>query len=110
MVADSLDSAVDLINRNPMRNGVSPFTQSRAAARKFQSELDVGQVGINLPIPIPMPVPVFSFPGSRGSKLGDPGADGKQAIQDHTQTKIVMARWFDDAAVSEGVNTTIALK
>ncbi|VWB55500.1 methylmalonate-semialdehyde dehydrogenase [Burkholderia lata] len=108
MVADSLDSAADLINRNPMRNDVSPFTQSRAAARKFQSELDVGQVGINLPIP--MPVPVFSFPGSRGSKLGDPGADGKQAIQVHTQTKIVTARWFDDAAVSEGVNTTIALK
>ncbi|RQR25783.1 CoA-acylating methylmalonate-semialdehyde dehydrogenase [Burkholderia sp. Bp9142] len=108
MEADSLDSAIDLVNRNPMGNGVSIFTQSGAAARKFQSEIDVGQVGINLPIPVP--VPIFSFTGSRGSKLGDLGAYGKQVIQFYTQTKTVTARWFDDATVSEGVNTTIALK
>jgi len=115
MEADSLDSAVDLNNRNPMRNGVGIFTQSGAAARKFQSEIDVGQVGVNLPIPIPIPipipvpVPIFSFTGSRGSKLGDLRAYGKQVIHFHTQTKTVTARGFDDAAVSEGVNTIIAL-
>ncbi|MBP0620925.1 CoA-acylating methylmalonate-semialdehyde dehydrogenase [Cupriavidus sp. LEh25] len=108
MEADSLDDAIELINRNPMGNGVSVFTQSGAAARKFQSEIDVGQVGINIPIPVP--VPIFSFTGSRGSKLGDLGAYGKQVIHFYTQTKTVTARWFDDATFNEGVNTTIALR
>ncbi|WP_434032732.1 CoA-acylating methylmalonate-semialdehyde dehydrogenase [Cupriavidus sp. a3] len=105
---DSLDEAIALINRNPMGNGVGLFTQSGAAARKFQSEIDVGQVGINIPIPVP--VPYFSFTGSRGSKLGDLGPYGKQVVQFYTQTKTVTARWFDDATVSDGVNTTISLK
>lgn len=108
MESDSLDDAIALINRNPMGNGVSVFTQSGAAARKFQSEIDVGQVGINIPIPVP--VPIFSFTGSRGSKLGDLGAYGKQVVHFYTQTRTVTARWFDDATVNEGVNTTIALR
>jgi malonate-semialdehyde dehydrogenase (acetylating)/methylmalonate-semialdehyde dehydrogenase len=87
---------------------VGIFTQSGAVARKFQNEIDVGQVGINVPIPVP--VPYFSFTGSRGSKLGDLGPYGKQVVQFYTQTKTVTARWFDDAAVSTGVNTTISLK
>ena len=45
------------------------FTSSGAAARKFTHEVEVGQVGINLPIPVPLPM--FSFTGSRGSILGD---------------------------------------
>ena len=80
----------------------------RAAARKFQSEIDIGQVGINIPIPVP--VPYFSFTGSRGSKLGDLGPYGKQVVQFYTQTKTVTARWFDDDATAGGVNTTIALR
>ncbi|WP_157653791.1 aldehyde dehydrogenase family protein, partial [Burkholderia ubonensis] len=106
--ADTLDDAIALVNRNPMGNGVGLFTQSGAAARKFQSEIDVGQVGINIPIPVP--VPYFSFTGSRGSKLGDLGPYGKQVVQFYTQTKTVTARWFDDDATSGGVNTTIALR
>ncbi|KVD05733.1 methylmalonate-semialdehyde dehydrogenase [Burkholderia ubonensis] len=106
--ADTLDDAIALVNRNPMGNGVGLFTQSGAAARKFQSEIDVGQVGINIPIPVP--VPYFSFTGSRGSKLGDLGPYGKQVVQFYTQTKTVTARWFDDDATSAGVNTTIALR
>ncbi|QHS11190.1 CoA-acylating methylmalonate-semialdehyde dehydrogenase [Sinimarinibacterium sp. NLF-5-8] len=104
---DTLDQAIELINANPMGNGVAIFTQSGAAARKFQEDIDVGQVGINLPIPVP--VPLFSFTGSRGSKLGDLGPYGKQVILFYTQTKTVTSRWFDDA-VSTGVNTTISLK
>jgi malonate-semialdehyde dehydrogenase (acetylating)/methylmalonate-semialdehyde dehydrogenase len=104
----SLDEAIELVNDNPFGNGTGIFTQSGAAARKFQSEIDVGQVGINVPIPVP--VPFFSFTGSRGSKLGDLGPYGKQAVQFYTQTKTVTSRWFDDAAVSAGVNTTISLK
>jgi malonate-semialdehyde dehydrogenase (acetylating)/methylmalonate-semialdehyde dehydrogenase len=104
----SLDEAIALINDNPYGNGTGIFTQSGAAARKFQNEIDVGQVGINVPIPVP--VPYFSFTGSRGSKLGDLGPYGKQAVQFYTQTKTITSRWFDDSSVSTGVNTTISLK
>jgi malonate-semialdehyde dehydrogenase (acetylating)/methylmalonate-semialdehyde dehydrogenase len=104
---DSLDGAIELVNSNPFGNGTGIFTQSGAAARKFQHEIDVGQVGINVPIPVP--VPIFSFTGSRGSKLGDLGPYGKQVIQFYTQTKTVTTRWFEDGATSS-VNTTISLK
>ncbi len=103
----TLDEAIKLVNDNPFGNGTAIFTQSGAAARKFQNEIDVGQVGINVPIPVP--VPFFSFTGSRGSKLGDLGPYGKQVVQFYTQTKTVTARWFDDSA-GGGVNTTISLK
>ena len=108
LAVNTLDEAIALINDNPFGNGTAIFTQSGAAARKFQNEIDVGQVGINVPIPVP--VPFFSFTGSRGSKLGDLGPYGKQVIQFYTQTKTVTSRWFDDDAVSTGVNTTISLK
>jgi malonate-semialdehyde dehydrogenase (acetylating)/methylmalonate-semialdehyde dehydrogenase len=104
----TLDEAIELVNANPFGNGTGLFTQSGAAARKFQHEIDVGQVGINVPIPVP--VPYFSFTGSRGSKLGDLGPYGKQAVQFYTQTKTVTTRWFDDATSAGGVNTTISLK
>ncbi|KPH01143.1 CoA-acylating methylmalonate-semialdehyde dehydrogenase [Pseudomonas sp. RIT-PI-r] len=105
---DTLDQAIALVNANPFGNGTGLFTQSGAAARKFQTEIDVGQVGINIPIPVP--VPFFSFTGSRGSKLGDLGPYGKQVGQFYTQTKTVTARWFDDDSVKDGVNTTINLR
>jgi len=106
--ADTLDDAIEMINQNPNGNGTAIFTQSGASARKFQEEIDVGQVGINVPIPVP--APMFSFTGSRGSKLGDLGPYGKQVIAFYTQTKTVTSRWFDDQSVSTGVNTTISLK
>ncbi|WP_024678077.1 CoA-acylating methylmalonate-semialdehyde dehydrogenase [Pseudomonas syringae] len=105
---NTLDEAIALVNANPFGNGTGLFTQSGAAARKFQSEIDVGQVGINIPIPVP--VPFFSFTGSRGSKLGDLGPYGKQVVQFYTQTKTVTSRWFDDDSVNDGVNTTINLR
>jgi malonate-semialdehyde dehydrogenase (acetylating)/methylmalonate-semialdehyde dehydrogenase len=85
----------------------SIFTSSGAAAHKFQNEIDVGQVGINLPIPVPLPF--FSFTGSRGSKLGDLGPYGKQVVEFYTQTKTVTARWPQDTSSGE-VNTSITLK
>ena len=108
MAADDIDAAIALINANPHGNGTAIFTQSGAAARKFQEAIDVGQVGINVPIPVP--VPLFSFTGSRASKLGDLGPYGKQVVMFYTQTKTVTARWFDDSTTSQGVNTTISLK
>ena len=104
---DTLDEAIALINANPNGNGTGIFTRSGGAARHFQEEIDVGQVGINVPIPVP--VPLFSFTGSRGSKLGDLGPYGKQVVLFYTQTKTITARWFDEDAVST-VNTTISLR
>ncbi|WP_096663491.1 CoA-acylating methylmalonate-semialdehyde dehydrogenase [Polaromonas sp. AET17H-212] len=106
--AASLDEAIALINANPNGNGTALFTQSGAAARKFQEEVDVGQVGINVPIPVP--VPLFSFTGSRASKLGDLGPYGKQVVLFYTQTKTITERWFDDSSVAGAVNTTISLR
>ena len=106
--ANDIGEAIELINSNENGNGTAIFTQSGAAARRFQEDIDVGQVGINVPIPVP--VPMFSFTGSRASKLGDLGPYGKQVIMFYTQTKTITQRWFDDSTVSQGVNTTISLK
>jgi malonate-semialdehyde dehydrogenase (acetylating)/methylmalonate-semialdehyde dehydrogenase len=105
---ETLDEAIAFVNHNPNGNGTAIFTQSGAAARKFQEEIDVGQIGINVPIPVP--VPLFSFSGSRASKLGDLGPYGKQVVLFYTQTKTITARWFDDSSVVGAVNTTISLK
>ncbi|MBF7731647.1 CoA-acylating methylmalonate-semialdehyde dehydrogenase [Pseudomonas sp. N040] len=107
MHAATLDEAIELVNANPNGNGTAIFTRSGAAARHFQEEIDVGQVGINVPIPVP--VPLFSFTGSRGSKLGDLGPYGKQVVLFYTQTKTVTQRWLDEDEVGH-VNTTITLK
>jgi malonate-semialdehyde dehydrogenase (acetylating)/methylmalonate-semialdehyde dehydrogenase len=106
--AATLDEAIALINANPNGNGTALFTHSGAAARHFQEEIEVGQVGINVPIPVP--VPLFSFSGSRASKLGDLGPYGKQVVLFYTQTKTVTQRWFNEDEVGSAVNTTITLK
>lgn len=105
---DTLEEAIALVNANPFGNGVGLFTQSGATARAFQHQINIGQVGINIPIPVP--VPFFSFTGSRGSKLGDLGPYGKQAVQFYTQTKTVTCRWFEDTQETAEVNTTINLR
>ncbi|MBA4503067.1 CoA-acylating methylmalonate-semialdehyde dehydrogenase [Marinobacterium marinum] len=108
VTAETLDEAIEFINANPNGNGTSIFTNSGWAARRYEADIDVGQVGINVPIPVP--VAFFSFTGSRASKLGDLGPNGKQAIQFWTQTKTVTSRWFEPDNESEGVNTTISMK
>ncbi len=101
-----LDEAIRFINANPYGNGTSIFTSSGGAARKFQHEIAVGQVGINIPIPVPLPF--FSFTGWRQSFFGDQHAYGKQAVKFYTETKTVMARWPDDTLLGEP-NMTINL-
>ena len=73
--AATLDEAIKITNDNPYGNGTCIFTKSGPAARKFTEEIDVGQVGINVPIPVPLPM--FSFTGSRGSIQGDLNFYGK---------------------------------
>lgn len=112
MAVDTLEEAIALVNRNPYGNGTSIFTNSGGAARKYQHEIEVGQVGINVPIPVPLPF--FSFTGWKNSFYGDLHAYGKQAIRFYTETKTVTARWFDDEAPGttgkDEPNMTISLR
>ncbi|SET89543.1 CoA-acylating methylmalonate-semialdehyde dehydrogenase [Thalassotalea agarivorans] len=108
MNVDSLDEAIELINNNPYGNGTSIFTNSGGAARKYQHNILVGQVGINIPIPVPLPF--FSFTGWRGSFAGDQHAYGKQAVKFYTETKTITARWFDNDIPASGPNMSINLR
>lgn len=106
--ADSLAEAIEIINNNPYGNGTSIFTNSGAAARKFQHEIEVGQIGVNIPIPVPLPF--FSFTGWRKSFFGDLHSYGKQGVRFYTETKTVTARWFEEDVPGGPLNMTINLK
>lgn len=106
MSANSLEDAIALVNANPYGNGTSIFTQSGVSARKYQHEVEVGQVGINLPIPVPLPF--FSFTGWKGSFMGDLHAYGKQAVRFYTETKTITASWKSSPA--QAPNMSISLK
>ncbi|CAB1335202.1 unnamed protein product [Coregonus sp. 'balchen'] len=99
VTAESLDDAIRLVNNNPYGNGTAIFTTNGAIARKYTHEVDVGQIGVNVPIPVPLPM--FSFTGSRGSFRGDTNFYGKQGIQFCTQIKTVTSQWkAEDATVN----------
>jgi len=91
MKADSLDDAIQIINRNPYGNGTAIFTRSGNAARKFEYEVDAGNVGINVPIPVPLPA--FPFSGSRGSFRGDTHFYGKEGVKFFTKSKVITSSW-----------------
>ncbi|XP_057825420.2 methylmalonate-semialdehyde dehydrogenase [acylating], mitochondrial [Cryptomeria japonica] len=93
MEAGSLEEAIDIVNRNPYGNGASIFTTSGVSARKFQHEIEAGQVGINIPIPVPLPF--FSFTGAKASFAGDLNFYGKAGVQFFTQIKTITAQWKD---------------
>lgn len=107
LCVDTLEDALDIVNSNPYGNGTSIFTASGAAARKYQSEVEVGQVGINVPIPVPLPF--FSFTGWKNSFFGDLHAYGKQAVRFYTETKTITSRWPEDS-IPAGPNLTINLR
>ena len=96
--ADTLEEAVEIINKNPYGNGTAIFTNSGSAARKFQEEVDVGQIGVNVPIPVPLPM--FSFTGSRGSIQGDLNFYGKTGVQFYTSIKTVTSLWRSEDVIS----------
>ena len=89
--AASLSDAINLINSNPYANGTAIFTSSGAAARRFQNEIEVGMVGINVPIPVPMAF--FSFGGWKSSLFGDLHMHGMEGVYFYTRTKAVTTRW-----------------
>jgi malonate-semialdehyde dehydrogenase (acetylating)/methylmalonate-semialdehyde dehydrogenase len=88
---DSYDEALALVAANPWGNGVALFTRDGAAARRFQTEVEVGMVGINVPIPVP--VAYYSFGGWKGSLFGDLHVYGPDAVRFATRTKVVTTRW-----------------
>ena len=87
------DDAIRLVNTNPYANGVALFTNDGGAARKFQHEVEVGMVGINVPIPVPMAY--YSFGGWKASLFGDHHIYGRDGVHFYTRTKAVTSRWPD---------------
>ena len=88
---ESYDEAVALVNSNPYANGVAIFTNDGGAARTFESEIQVGMVGINVPIPVPMAY--YSFGGWKNSLFGDVHVHGQEGVRFYTRAKVVTARW-----------------
>ncbi|MFC9914544.1 CoA-acylating methylmalonate-semialdehyde dehydrogenase [Streptomyces sp. NPDC127197] len=88
---DTLDEAVDLINANPYGNGTALFTASGEAARRFQRNVRVGMIGVNVPVPVPMSY--YSFGGWKDSLIGDSPIHGPEGIRFYTRPKVVTTRW-----------------
>jgi malonate-semialdehyde dehydrogenase (acetylating) / methylmalonate-semialdehyde dehydrogenase len=91
----TFDEAVSLVNANPYGNGVALFTRDGGAARRFEREVEVGMVGINVPIPVP--VAAHSFGGWKASLFGDSAMYGPEGIRFYTRPKVVTSRWPDPA-------------
>jgi len=89
--AESLDEAIDLINANPYGNGTALFTASGEAARRFQRNVKIGMIGINVPVPVPMSY--YSFGGWKDSLIGDSPIHGPEGIRFYTRPKVVTTRW-----------------
>jgi malonate-semialdehyde dehydrogenase (acetylating)/methylmalonate-semialdehyde dehydrogenase len=89
----SFDEGVALINASPFGNGTAIFTNDGGAARRFQNEIEVGMVGINVPIPVP--VAYYSFGGFKNSLFGDTKAHGVEGVHFYTRGKAITSRWLD---------------
>jgi len=89
----SYDEGLKLINDHPYGNGTAIFTNDGGAARRFQNEVEVGMVGINVPIPVPMAY--YSFGGWKNSLFGDTHAHGQEGVHFYTRGKVVTSRWLD---------------
>jgi malonate-semialdehyde dehydrogenase (acetylating)/methylmalonate-semialdehyde dehydrogenase len=89
----SYDEALDLVNKHEYGNGTAIFTNDGGAARRYQNEVEVGMVGINVPIPVPMAY--YSFGGWKNSLFGDSHAHGTEGVHFFTRGKVVTSRWLD---------------
>lgn len=90
---DTYDEALELVNDSPYGNGTAIFTNDGGAARRFQNEVEVGMVGINVPIPVPMAY--YSFGGWKSSLFGDTHAHGMEGVNFYTRGKAITSRWLD---------------
>ena len=90
---ETYDEALALVNGHPYGNGTAIFTNDGGAARRFQDEVEVGMIGINVPIPVPMAY--YSFGGWKSSLFGDTHAHGTEGVHFFTRGKVVTSRWLD---------------
>ena len=90
---DTYDDGLELINSNPYGNGTAIFTNDGGAARRFQNEVEVGMVGINVAVPVP--VGYYSFGGWKASLFGDTHAHGTEGMHFFTKGKVITSRWLD---------------
>jgi malonate-semialdehyde dehydrogenase (acetylating)/methylmalonate-semialdehyde dehydrogenase len=90
---NTYDEALNLVNSHQYGNGTAIFTNDGGAARRFQNEVEVGMVGINVPIPVPMAY--YSFGGWKNSLFGDSHAHGTEGVHFFTRGKVVTSRWLD---------------
>jgi len=97
---NSLEEAIALVNSNPYANGTAIFTESGGAARRFENEIQVGMVGINVPIPVP--VAFYSFGGWKNSLFGDLHVHGVEGIKFYTRTKVITSRWPHQDTPAQG--------
>ena len=98
--ASSYDEAVALINANEYGNGTAIFTNDGGAARRFEADVHVGMIGVNVPIPVP--VAYYSFGGWKRSLFGDTHAHGTEGVHFFTRGKVVTSRWINPAARPTG--------
>jgi malonate-semialdehyde dehydrogenase (acetylating)/methylmalonate-semialdehyde dehydrogenase len=89
--AETIDEAIELINANPYGNGTAIFTSDGESARRFQREVTVGMIGVNVPIPVPMSF--YSFGGWKDSLIGDSPIHGPEGVRFYTRAKVVTTRW-----------------
>ena len=99
---DTLDEAIELINGNSFANGTAIFTSSGGAARKFQREVNVGMIGVNVPIPVPMAY--YSFGGWKDSLFGDLHIHGTEGIRFYTQAKAITTRWPEEETLGRSMH------
>jgi malonate-semialdehyde dehydrogenase (acetylating)/methylmalonate-semialdehyde dehydrogenase len=99
---DTLEDAIALVNANPYANGTAIFTESGGAARRFENEVQVGMVGVNVPIPVP--VAFYSFGGWKNSLFGDLHVHGAEGVKFYTRTKVVTTRWPHQDTPAPGLN------
>jgi malonate-semialdehyde dehydrogenase (acetylating) / methylmalonate-semialdehyde dehydrogenase len=92
---DTYDEALRMVNENPYGNGTAIFTRDGGVARRFQFDVEIGMVGINVPIPVP--VAYYSFGGWKSSLFGDRHIYGPEGIDFYTRGKVVTSRWPDPA-------------
>ena len=90
---NTYDEALALVNSHEYGNGTAIFTNDGGAARRYQNEVEVGMVGINVPIPVPMAY--YSFGGWKNSLFGDSHAHGTEGVHFFTRGKVVTSRWLD---------------
>jgi malonate-semialdehyde dehydrogenase (acetylating)/methylmalonate-semialdehyde dehydrogenase len=100
--AATLDEAIAIVNANPYGNGTAIFTGSGGAARRFENEVQVGMVGVNVPIPVP--VAFYSFGGWKNSLFGDLHVHGMEGVKFYTRTKVVTTRWPHQDTPAPGLN------